>query len=147
MRLHDLKPPKGSTKKRKRIGRGNASGHGGTSTRGHKGQNARSGGSKKAGFEGGQMPLQRRLPKRGFTNIFRKEYTILNLSRLDLLEGTDQVDPEILRDKGVVKQMRAGLKILGAGELHRPMVVKAHKFSKKAAEKIRAAGGTAKIIK
>ncbi|OIP61987.1 MAG: 50S ribosomal protein L15 [Nitrospirae bacterium CG_4_9_14_3_um_filter_53_35] len=147
MRLHDLKPPKGSTKKRKRIGRGNASGHGGTSTRGHKGQNARSGGSKKAGFEGGQMPLQRRLPKRGFTNIFRKEYTILNLSRLDLLEGTDQVDPEILRDKGVVKQMRAGLKILGAGELHRPMVVKAHKFSKKAAEKIRAAGGTAEIIK
>jgi len=91
--------------------------------------------------------LQRRLPKRGFTNIFRKEYTILNLSRLDLLEGTDQVDPEILRDKGVVKQMRAGLKILGAGELHRPMVVKAHKFSKKAAEKIRAAGGTAEIIK
>lgn len=147
MKLQDLRPLKGSTKKRKRIGRGNASGHGGTSTKGHKGQNARSGGGTKAGFEGGQMPLQRRLPKRGFTNIFRKEYAILNLSRLDLLEGMDQVDPEILHSKGVIKSLGAGLKILATGEIHRPVHVKAHKFSKKAAEKILAAGGTAEIIK
>lgn len=93
------------------------------------------------------MPLQRRLPKRGFTNIFRKEYAILNLSRLDLLEGADQVDPDFLHKRGVIKQLGDGLKILGTGELHRPMLVKAHKFSKKAAEKIRAAGGTAEIIK
>ncbi|MDX1762999.1 MAG: 50S ribosomal protein L15 [bacterium] len=146
MRLHDLKPPKGAKKNRKRVGRGNGSGHGGTSTRGHKGQNARSGGPKKAGFEGGQMPLQRRLPKRGFTNIFRKEYAILNLAQLDRLTDLNEVDPEILRQRGVIKGMKAGLKILGNGELGRPVKVKAHRFSKKAMEKIQAAGGEVEVL-
>ncbi|NOY52894.1 MAG: 50S ribosomal protein L15 [Deltaproteobacteria bacterium] len=141
MRLNDLRPPAGSKKKRKRVGRGDGSGHGGTSTRGHKGQNARSGGPKKAGFEGGQMPLQRRLPKRGFTNIFRKEYAILNLSQLDRLSDLTEVDPDLLLGLGVIKKMKAGLKILGEGEIRRAVKVKAHKFSKKAVEKIRAAGG------
>ncbi len=146
MRLHDLKPLKGAKKNRKRVGRGNGSGHGGTSTRGHKGQNARSGGPKKAGFEGGQMPLQRRLPKRGFTNIFRKEYAILNLAQLDRLTDLNEVDPEILRQRGVIKGMKSGLKILGNGELGRPVKVKAHRFSKSAVEKIQAAGGEVEIL-
>jgi large subunit ribosomal protein L15 len=146
MQLHDLKPLKGSRKKRKRIGRGNSSGHGGTSTRGHKGQNARSGGGTRPGFEGGQMPLHRRIPKRGFTNIFRKEFTILNLSQLDSLTGVDEVDPELLQSRGLIKRLRAGLKILANGDIQRPIKVKAHKFSKKAAEKIRAAGGEIEII-
>ncbi len=145
MQLHDLKPIKGSRKKPKRIGRGNSSGHGGTSTRGHKGQNSRSGGGVKAGFEGGQMPLQRRLPKRGFTNIFRKEYAILNLSQLDRLTD-NEVDPQLLAGKGLIKKMGAGLKILAQGEIQRPLRVKAHKFSKKAVEKIRAAGGEIEVI-
>ncbi len=146
MRLNDLRPPKGSKKKRKRVGRGDASGHGGTSTRGHKGQNARSGGPKKAGFEGGQMPLQRRLPKRGFTNIFRKEYAILNLDQIDRLSTLTEVDPELLLGMGVIKKMKTGLKILGDGEIRRAVKVKAHKFSKKAAEKIRAAGGEVETL-
>ncbi len=146
MRLHDLKPLQGARKKRKRVGRGNSSGHGGTSTRGHKGQNARSGGPQKAGFEGGQMPLQRRLPKRGFTNIFRKEYAIVNLDQLARLHDLNEVDPEILKERGVVKTLGAGLKILAAGEIDRSMRVKAHKFSKRAVEKIRAAGGEIEIL-
>jgi large subunit ribosomal protein L15 len=146
MRLHELQPPEGAKKKRKRIGRGNSSGHGGTSTRGHKGQNSRSGGPKKAGFEGGQMPLQRRLPKRGFTNIFRKEYAILNLSQLDRLSDLNEIDPELLRSLGVIKKMKAGLKILGNGEIQRSVKVKAHRCSKKAEEKIRAAGGEVELI-
>ncbi len=146
MRLHDLKPAEGSRKKRKRVGRGNASGHGGTSTRGHKGQNSRSGGGTRAGFEGGQMPLQRRLPKRGFTNIFRKEYAIVNLDQLNRLEGVDEVDPDILRNRGMIKRMGAGLKVLAKGEIERPLRVKAHKFSSRAVEKIRAAGGDIEIV-
>ncbi len=146
MRLHDLKPAEGSRKKRKRVGRGNSSGRGGTSTRGHKGQNARSGGGTKAGFEGGQMPLQRRLPKRGFTNIFRKEYAIVNLDQLNRLEGVDAVDPELLQRRGMIKRMRAGLKVLAKGEIERPIRVKAHKFSARAVEKIRAAGGDIEIV-
>ncbi len=146
MRLHDLKPAEGSRKKRKRVGRGNASGRGGTSTRGHKGQNARSGGGTKAGFEGGQMPLQRRLPKRGFTNIFRKEYAIVNLGQLNRLEGVDTVDPEMLRSRGMIKRMGAGLKVLAKGDIERPLRVKAHKFSARAVEKIRAAGGDIEMV-
>ncbi len=146
MRLHDLKPAEGSRKKRKRVGRGNASGHGGTSTRGHKGQNSRSGGGTKAGFEGGQMPLQRRLPKRGFTNIFRKEYAVVNLDQLNRLEGVDAVDPELLRSRGMIKRMGAGLKVLAKGEIERPLRVKAHKFSARAVEKIRAAGGDIEVV-
>lgn len=146
MRIHDLKPAKGARKRRKRVGRGNASGHGGTSTRGHKGQNSRSGGGTRPGFEGGQMPLQRRLPKRGFTNIFRKEYAILNVSRLDRLTGMDEVDPDLLLARGVIKRMGAGVKILANGEISRPVRVKAHKFSRKAVEKIRAAGGEVEIL-
>jgi large subunit ribosomal protein L15 len=146
MQLHDLKPLKGARKKRKRIGRGNSSGHGGTSTRGHKGQNSRSGGGTRPGFEGGQMPLQRRIPKRGFTNIFRKEFAILNLSQLERLTGVDEVDPELLQSRGIIKRLGAGLKILANGEIQRPLRVKAHKFSKKAIEKIRAAGGEIEIL-
>ncbi len=146
MQLHDLKPLKGARKKRKRIGRGNSSGHGGTSTRGHKGQNSRSGGGTRPGFEGGQMPLQRRIPKRGFTNIFRKEFAILNLSQLERLTGVDEVDPELLQSRGIIKRLGAGLKILANGEIQRPLRVKAHKFSKKAVEKIRAAGGEIEIL-
>ncbi len=146
MRLHDLKPADGSRKKRKRVGRGNSSGRGGTCTRGHKGQNARSGGGTRAGFEGGQMPLQRRLPKRGFTNIFRKEYAIVNLDQLNRLEGVDAVDPELLQRRGMIKRMRAGIKVLAKGEIERPLRVKAHKFSDKAVEKIRAAGGDIEIL-
>ncbi len=146
MRLHDLKPAEGSRKKRKRVGRGNASGRGGTSTRGHTGQNARSGGGTKAGFEGGQMPLQRRLPKRGFTNIFRKEYAIVNLGQLNRLEGVDTVDPEMLRSRGMIKRMGAGLKVLAKGDIERPLRVKAHQFSARAVEKIRAAGGDIEMV-
>ncbi len=146
MRLHDLKPADGSRKKRKRVGRGNSSGRGGTCTRGHKGQNARSGGGTKAGFEGGQMPLQRRLPKRGFTNIFRKEYAIVNLGQLNRLEGVDTVDPEMLRSRGMIKRMGAGLKVLAKGDIERPLRVKAHKFSARAVEKIRAAGGDIEMV-
>jgi large subunit ribosomal protein L15 len=146
MKLHDLRPDKGSRKKRKRIGRGNSSGHGGTSTRGHKGQNARSGGGTRPGFEGGQMPLQRRIPKRGFTNIFRKEYAVFNLSHLNRLTDVDAVDPEILRGKGLIRGRSKPVKILANGEMERPLRVKAHKFSKKAIEKIQAAGGEVEVL-
>jgi large subunit ribosomal protein L15 len=121
------------------------SGHGKTSTRGSKGQHSISGFSQKRGFEGGQMPLHRRVPKRGFTNIFRKEYAVVNLERLDSLEG-DEFSPERLRELGVVRQLHDGLKILGEGEVKRALTVRAHKFSKSAAEKITAAGGKAEVI-
>jgi large subunit ribosomal protein L15 len=121
------------------------SGHGKTSTRGSKGQHSISGFSQKRGFEGGQMPLHRRVPKRGFTNIFRKEYAVVNLERLDSLEG-DEFSPERLRELGVVRQLHDGLKILGEGEVKRALTVRAHKFSKSAAEKIAAAGGKAEVI-
>jgi large subunit ribosomal protein L15 len=121
------------------------SGHGKTSTRGSKGQHSISGFSQKRGFEGGQMPLHRRVPKRGFTNIFRKEYALVNLDRLNELEGAE-FSPERLRELGVVKRLRAGLKVLGEGEITRAIRVRAHKFSKSAAEKIAAAGGKAEVI-
>lgn len=146
MRLEDLKPAKGATKKTKRVGRGVGSGHGKTSTKGHKGQKARSGGVKPAGFEGGQMPLQRRIPKRGFTNIFRKEYSVLNLSDLAKVEGSNPVTPEILLQFGLINNLKAGIKILGTGEIKTAITVRAHKFSKSASDKIQAAGGKAEVI-
>ena len=144
--LERLKPPKGAVKKRKRIGRGNASGWGRNSGKGEKGQLSRSGGSIKAGFEGGQMPLQRRLPKRGFTNIFRVENRIVNLASLALLfkEG-ETVDAATLEDKGVIKSSKSPLKILGKGVLEVALTVKADAFSKSATEKITAAGGKVEV--
>lgn len=146
MRLEDLKPAKGATRKVKRVGRGPGSGAGKTASKGHKGQKARSGGVKGAGFEGGQMPLQRRIPKRGFTNIFRKEYAIVNVSDLEKIGGTDPVTPEMLVQKGLIKDLKTGVKILGMGELKSKLTVRAHKFSKSALDKIQAAGGKAEVI-
>jgi large subunit ribosomal protein L15 len=146
MRLEELKPAQGATKKAKRVGRGVGSGSGKTAGKGHKGQKARSGGVKGAGFEGGQMPLQRRIPKRGFTNIFRKEYAVVNLDDLTKVAGSDPVTPEMLRQNGIIKDMKNGLKVLGMGELKVKLTVRAHKFSKSAVEKIQAAGGKAEVI-
>lgn len=146
MRLEELKPAQGSNKKAKRVGRGVGSGSGKTAGKGHKGQKARSGGVKGPGFEGGQMPLQRRIPKRGFTNIFRKEYAIVNLSDLELLAGTAEVTPETLVQSGLVKDLKSGIKVLGTGELKKKLTVRAHKFSKSALEKIQAAGGKAEVL-
>ncbi|KXG75705.1 50S ribosomal protein L15 [Fervidicola ferrireducens] len=146
MRLHDLKPAKGSKKRPKRVGRGIGSGHGKTSTRGHKGQNARSGGGVRPGFEGGQMPLIRRIPKRGFTNKFKKEYAIVNVEDLNVFEENTRVTPELLKEKGLIKQIKDGVKILGDGELKVKLEVVAHAFSSSAKEKIEAAGGKAEVI-
>lgn len=145
MNLSDLRPPEGATKKRKRIGRGPGSGTGKTSGRGEKGQKSRKGYQSRRGFEGGQMPLVRRVPKRGFTNIFRKEFAVLNLTRLAELAG-DEFTPESLTASGVVSNLRAGLKILGDGEIGRAVTVTAHRFSKTAREKIEAAGGKAILV-
>ncbi len=146
MRLEDLKPAVGATRKVKRVGRGPGSGAGKTASKGHKGQKARSGGVKGAGFEGGQMPLQRRIPKRGFANIFRKEYAIVNLSALEKMGETGPVTPEMLVQKGLIKDLKNGVKILGVGELKSKLTVRAHKFSKSALDKIQAAGGKAEVI-
>ncbi len=145
MDLSQLKPPAGQTRNKKRIGRGMGSGHGKTSGRGMKGQHAISGFSQKRGFEGGQMPLHRRMPKRGFNNIFRTEYAVLNVSRLNDLPG-DSFSPEIIQQTSVLKNMKDGLKILGNGDITRPVHVKAHAFTEQAAAKIKAAGGTVEII-
>ncbi len=146
MNLSDIKPPAGQTHKKKRVGRGMGSGLGKTSGRGHKGQHSISGFSRQRGFEGGQMPLHRRLPKRGFTNIFRKEYAIVNVGALDKLEG-DTFDVARLTELGLIKKNRKdGLKVLGDGDLTRKIEVKAHLFSKAAEEKITAAGGTIEKI-
>ncbi len=145
MNLSDLRPPKGQRHKNQRIGQGMGSGRGKYSGRGAKGQRSISGYSKMRGFEGGQMPLHRRLPKRGFTNIFRKEYAILNVGQLEKLEG-DSFTPESLVAAGVIKKMKAGLKILGNGELTRKVSVKAHIFSKSALDKIQKAGGAVELI-
>jgi large subunit ribosomal protein L15 len=146
MRLEELKPNSGSKKKSNRVGRGPGSGNGKTAGKGHKGQKARSGGVKGAGFEGGQMPLQRRLPKRGFTNIFRKEYSVVNLADLEKMSGADTVTPEALMQQGLIKNLKNGVKVLGMGELTAKLTVRAHKFSKSALEKIQAAGGKAEVI-
>jgi large subunit ribosomal protein L15 len=145
MNLSGLKPPPGQTKGRKRIGRGMGSGHGKTSTRGSKGQRAGTGFHQKRGFEGGQMPLHRRLPKRGFTNIFKKQFAIVNLGRLEKLEG-DTFNVDSLIASGVIHKVHDGLKILGTGLLTRAISVEAHHFSKSAMEKIQQAGGTAQVI-
>jgi large subunit ribosomal protein L15 len=146
MDLSNLKPAIGSTKNRKRLGRGAGSGTGKTAGKGHKGQKARSGGSIKAGFEGGQMPLQRRLPKRGFTPLVKKVYALVNLRDLELFEAGSVVDFEALGGAGLVKVLGDGIKILGDGELTKALTVKAHKFSKSAVAKIEAAGGVAEVI-
>ena len=145
MNLSSLKPPAGQTKPRKRIGRGMGSGHGKTSTRGSKGQRAGTGFGQKRGFEGGQMPLHRRLPKRGFTNIFKKEFAIVNLIQLEKAEG-DTFTVESLRRLGLVKKLGEGLKVLGTGTLTKKITVEAHHFSKSALDKIQKAGGTAQVI-
>jgi len=146
MELNNLKPAIGATKNRKRIGRGTGSGHGKTATKGHKGQKARSGGSIKAGFEGGQMPMQRRLPKRGFTPLVRKDYAIVNLGQLDVFEVGSVVDAEALVNAGLISGIKDGVKVLADGEITKSLIVKAHKFSAKAKEKIDAVGGKVEEI-
>jgi len=147
MKLHELKPAEGSRHTRKRVGRGLGSGTGKTAGRGHKGQNARSGGGVRPGFEGGQNPLYRRLPKRGFTNPTRKEYAIINLDVLNNFSEGTEVTPELLAAKGYVKQVKDGVKVLAEGEVNvRNLTVKAHKFSEAAVEKITAAGGKTEVI-
>ncbi len=146
MRLNELRPPKGSTHAKKRLGKGQGSGHGKTSGKGHKGQLSRSGGKSRPWFEGGQMPLQRRLPKRGFTNIFGKEYTIVNLDKLNGFEDGAIVTPKLLKSVGIIKKWKDGVKILGNGELEKSLTVKAHRFSKSALSKIQDAGGKAEEI-
>jgi large subunit ribosomal protein L15 len=145
MNLSELKPPAGQKKASRRVGRGMGSGRGKTSGRGQKGQRSVSGYSQMRGFEGGQMPLHRRLPKRGFTNIFRKEFAVVNVSAFEKLDG-DSFDPARLMDLGVVRKLGDGLKILGGGELKRKVTVRAHRFSESAVEKIKAAGGVAEVI-
>jgi len=145
MNLSNLKPPAGQKRPPKRIGRGMGSGRGKTATRGHKGQHAGTGFSLLRGFEGGQMPLHRRLPKRGFTNIFKKQYAVVNLGRIDKLEG-DNFTPDRLIELGVARKTRDGVKILGSGELTRKIRVEAHLFSRSALEKIQKAGGEAAVI-
>ncbi len=145
MNLSNLRPPRKATEKRKRVGRGMGSGMGKTSTRGHKGQRSRSGSRIMRGFEGGQMPLHRRLPKRGFTNIFKTEYEVVNLERLASL-GESEITPELLRKAGVVSSKKTLVKVLGQGELTAAITVHAHKFSKSAQEKIEKAGGKIEVV-
>ena len=146
MKLHELHSAEGARKTRNRVGRGTSSGNGKTSGRGHKGQKARSGGGVRPGFEGGQMPLFQRLPKRGFTNINRKNYAIVNLDTLNRFEDGAEITPEFLKAQGVVKDLKAGLKILGQGSVDKKFTVKANKFSASAKEAIEAAGGKTEVI-
>ncbi len=146
MKLHELRPAEGSTKKNKRKGRGTATGQGKTAGRGQDGQKSRSGGGVRIGFEGGQMPLTRRLPKRGFTNINKKEYAVIGLDILNDFEDGTEVTPELLIEKGIIKKTLDGVKILANGELEKKLTIKVHKVSKSAAEKIEAAGGKVEVI-
>lgn len=146
MKLHELKPAEGSRKVRNRVGRGTSSGNGKTSGRGQKGQKARSGGGVRLGFEGGQTPLFRTLPKRGFTNINRKEYAIVNLETLNRFEDGTEVTPAMLVEAGIVKAEKSGIKVLGNGQVERKLTVKASKFSQAAKEAIEAAGGSIEVI-
>ena len=146
MKLHELKPAEGSKKNRKRLGRGTATGQGKTAGRGQDGQKSRSGGNVRPGFEGGQMPLYRRIPKRGFHNPFRKEYAIVNIEDLNRFEDGTVITPELLKEEGLYKNLKEGLKILGDGNLEKKLTIKAHKFSQSAIEKIEAAGGKAEVI-
>jgi large subunit ribosomal protein L15 len=146
MQLNTIKPAAGSTKNRKRIGRGVGSGHGKTACKGHKGQKARSGGSIKPGFEGGQMPMHRRLPKRGFTPLTRKVYALVNLCQLEIFEAGSVVDAAALLQSGLISDVCDGIKVLGTGDLSCALTIKAHKFSASAREKVTAAGGTIEEI-
>lgn len=146
MRIHELHKPEGSTKAPKRVGRGQGTGQGTTAGRGMNGQNSRSGGGVRLGFEGGQMPLYRRLPKRGFTNHWAKEYAEVNVKDLNRFENDTVVDFDLLLQSGLVKQVKDGVKVLGNGELEKKLTVKAEKFSKTAAEKIEKAGGKVEVI-
>lgn len=146
MKLHEMKYTEGSRKKRSRVGRGHGSGSGKTAGKGHKGQNARSGGGVRLGFEGGQTPLAIRLPKRGFTNFTRKEYAIVNVSALNVFEEGSEITPQLLIKSGLVKKELDGIKILGEGELEKKLTVKANKFSKSALSTIEQAGGKAEVI-
>ncbi len=146
MKLHELSPSEGSNKKHFRVGRGHGSGNGKTAGRGHKGQNARSGGGVRPGFEGGQMPIYRRLPKRGFNNIFAKEYVAVNVEALNKLENGSEVTAETLKACGIISKICDGVVILGRGELEKSLTVKAKRFSKTAADKITAAGGKVEVV-
>lgn len=146
MRLHELSPVPGSTKEAKRKGRGHGSGNGKTAGKGHKGQNARSGGGVRPGFEGGQMPLYRRLPKRGFVNIFAKTYTEVKVSALNIFDDGAEVTAEVLKEAGVIKKINDGITVLGNGEITKKLTVKAAKFTQSAKAKIEAAGGKAEVI-
>ena len=145
MNLSQIRKPKGATHARKRVGRGMGSGHGKTSTRGHKGQRSRSGHSMMRGFEGGQMPLHRRLPKRGFTNIFKKEFAVVNVEQLTKL-GVDAITPEVLLNRGVIRHVQDGVKVLGRGEVKAALTVSAHQFSASARQKIEEAGGKVEVL-
>lgn len=144
--LHGLRPAKGANKKAKRVGRGPGSGHGKTATRGEKGQKSRSGYSQRSGFEGGQMPLHRRLPKRGFTNIFARQFVVVNVGALSVLEEGATVTPELLMEKGLIKKVRDGLRVLGQGDVKKKFVVRAHHFSESAKQKIEEAGGSVEVL-
>lgn len=146
MKIHELSPAEGSRKKGKRVGRGPGSGHGKTSCRGHKGQKSRSGGGPRPGFEGGQMPLHRRLPKRGFNNIFKKYFSIINIKDLNRFAPNSNVDSEALRKAGLVRKAGDSIKLLGNGEISHPVVIQVHKVSKAAKEKIEASGGKVEVI-
>ena len=146
MRLDELQPAEGSKFVAKRKGRGPGTGNGKTAGKGHKGQNARSGGGVRPGFEGGQMPIYRRLPKRGFTNIFAKQYVTVNVEVLDKFEKGAEVTAELLKEMGIISKVKDGIKILGRGEITKPLTVKAAKFTESAASKIEAAGGKAEVI-
>jgi len=145
MKLHELMPAEGATKSPKRVGRGHGSGNGKTAGKGHKGQKARAGRGQRPGFEGGQMPLQRRVPKRGFNNIFAKEYSIVNVSALEVFDDGAVVDAAALAEKGLIRSACENVKILGNGELSKKLTVTASAFSASAAEKIQKAGGTAEV--
>ena len=147
MKLEDLKPHEGAKKERKRIGRGPGSGHGGTATKGHKGQRARSGSGKGAGFEGGQMPLARRIPKRGFKNHFRKEYAIVKVGDLDRLKGKEEAGIQEYLESGIIGKLKDGVKLLSNGDIDFAIKVKVHKASNKAIEKIKAQGGDVEVLR
>jgi large subunit ribosomal protein L15 len=147
MSLNNLRPPKGATHAKKRVGRGPGSGHGKTASRGNKGAKSRSGFRFKRGFEGGQMPLHRRVPKRGFNNIFRVEYAVVNLDTLgEVFDAGSEVTPELLRERGLVRDRKALIKVLGRGDISKKLTVRAHKFSGTAASKIAAAGGSTEVL-
>ncbi|MCL1989953.1 MAG: 50S ribosomal protein L15 [Defluviitaleaceae bacterium] len=146
MRLHELSYTEGARKSRKRIGRGHGSGQGKTAGKGHKGQNARSGGGVRPGFEGGQLPIFKRLPKRGFTNINHKEYAIVNLETLNRFEDGDEVNAEVLLAAGIIKKLYSGVKVLGNGKLEKKLTIKVAKASKEAVKQIEALGGSIEVI-